>query len=93
MLLFWEDLTKQLKGWGFEINPYDWCAAKKTIEGEQCIVLWHVNDIKVSHKDPKVVNDVMALFSKQYDKEVPLTISQGKVHEYLGMTIARGYDR
>jgi hypothetical protein len=32
-LLFWKRLTEVLKGWGFEINPYDCCVANKIIEG------------------------------------------------------------
>ncbi len=30
-LLFWENLSSQLQEWGFEINPYDFCVANKTI--------------------------------------------------------------
>jgi hypothetical protein len=48
-LLFWRDLTKNLKKWGFKINPYGWCVANKMIGGKQCTVIWHVDDIKVSH--------------------------------------------
>jgi hypothetical protein len=33
-LLFWKDLTKNLKEWGFEINPYGWCCANKMIDGK-----------------------------------------------------------
>ncbi len=32
-LLFWKKLSAQLKEWGFEINPYNWCVANKTING------------------------------------------------------------
>jgi hypothetical protein len=86
-LLFWKNLTASLKEWGFDINPYDWCVANKTINGKQCTVLWHVDDIKVSHEDPKVVDAILALFHERYGQEAPLTITRGKVHEYLGMTI------
>jgi hypothetical protein len=86
-LLFWKDLSKKLTEWGFKINPYDWCVANKTINGKQCTVLWHVDDIKVSHVDASVVSTVLELFKAAYGKEAPLTITRGKVHEYLGMTI------
>jgi hypothetical protein len=33
------------------------------------------------------VTKVLSLFSHEYGKEAPLTITRGKVHEYLGMTI------
>jgi len=31
-LLFWQKLTGTLKGWGFTVNPYDWCVMNKMIE-------------------------------------------------------------
>jgi hypothetical protein len=86
-LLFWKDLSKKLVAWGFKINPYDWCVANKTIQGKQCTILWHVDDIKVSHVESSVVDNMLELFKAEYGKEAPLTITRGKVHEYLGMTI------
>jgi hypothetical protein len=85
--LFWKKLTADLVKWGFVINPYDMCVANKMINGKQCTVVWHVDDVKISHVDPNVVTDVIALFSAEYAKMSPLTISRGKIHEYLGMTL------
>jgi hypothetical protein len=65
-LFFWKDLSKNLKEWGFEINPYDWCVANKTINGKQYTVLWRVDDIKVSHEDLEVVTQVLKLFEDVY---------------------------
>jgi hypothetical protein len=48
-LLFWKLLSSKLVSWGFTINPYDWCVANKMIDGTQCTVLWHVDDMKISH--------------------------------------------
>ena len=50
-LLFWKLLSKKLVEWGFEINPYDCCVANKTVNGKQCTILWHVDDLKISHVD------------------------------------------
>jgi hypothetical protein len=50
-LLFWKLLSSKLTSWGFEINPHDWCVANKMIDGK-CTVLWHVDDLKISHVDP-----------------------------------------
>jgi len=72
---------------GFEVNPYDWCVANKTINGKQCTVLWHVDDIKISHVDKNVVTQVLDLLSGEFGKEAPLTITRGKRHQYLGMQI------
>ena len=86
-LLFWLKLSGDLKEWGFEPNPYDWCVMNKTINGKQCTILWHVDDLKVSHVDPDVVTSVLEQINKEYGKAAPITITRGKVHDYLGMTI------
>jgi len=86
-LLFWRVLSNQLKEWGFEINPYDWCVANETINGKQCTILWHVDDLKISHVNPKVVTEILNKLDATYGKEAPITVQRGKIHEHLGMTI------
>ena len=44
---------------GFEVNPYDPCVANKDINGSQMTVTWHVDDLKVSHKDPGEVTQFL----------------------------------
>ena len=88
LLLFWQKLSKQqLEDWGFKINPYDWCVANKTINGKQCTILWHIDDLKISHVDPAMVSNVITDLQSEFGKEAPLTIRHRKVHDYLGMTI------
>jgi hypothetical protein len=60
-LLFWQDLTSQLEKWGFKLNPYDWCVANKMVNRKQCTILWHVDDLKILHVDPEVVEDILKL--------------------------------
>jgi hypothetical protein len=83
-LLFWKLLTSKLIAWGFEVNPYDWCVANKTINGKQCTIVWHVDDLKISHVDPEVVSDIIKQLEGEFAKEAPLTINRGKSHDYLG---------
>ena len=85
--LFWEKFTATLTTLGFEINPYNGCVANKTINGSQCTLAWHVDDIKASHKDPKVADWIIETLKKEYGNEVPLTVSRGKIHSYLGMQL------
>ena len=47
--LFWRLLLNTLKEWGFKLNEYDQCMANKTINGKQCTIIWHVDDLKISH--------------------------------------------
>ena len=86
--LFWENLTSFLcDDLGFTLNPYDSCVANKIINGKQCTIAWHVDDLKISHIDSEVVGDIIKHFEKKYGKESPLSVTRGRVHEYLGMTI------
>jgi hypothetical protein len=50
-------------------------------------MLWHVDDIKISHEDPEVVSQMIELLKGAYGKEAPLIITRGKIYEYLGITI------
>ena len=59
----------------------------KVVNGSQCTVLWHVDDLKISHVDREVVNSVIDYLSRRYGKEAPLTINRGKIHCYLGMVL------
>ena len=86
-MLFWKNLTNTLQEWGFEINPYDWCVANKTVNGKQITIVWHVDDLKISHVDKDVVTEYITKLQERYGKEAPLTIRRGKIHDYLGMVL------
>ena len=86
-LLFWKLLSSKLVEWGFEINPYDWCVANKMVDGKQCTILWHVDDLKISHVDSDVVTKIISTINQEFGKEAPITVKRGKVHDYLGMTL------
>eukprot|EP00957_Ditylum_brightwellii_P028749 2171510-Ditylum_brightwellii.AAC.1 len=45
---------------------------------------WHVDNMKISHADPKVVDEFIKWLGTKYSK---MQTSGGKVHEYLGMTL------
>jgi hypothetical protein len=59
----------------------------KTIDGEQCTIIWHIDDLKLSHVKQEVLDDVANKLNAKYGKEAPLTMHQGAIHDYLGMTI------
>jgi hypothetical protein len=86
-LLFWKMLSSKLVEWGYEINPYDWCVANKMVDGKQCTILWHVDELKISHVDSNVVTKVISTINEEFGKEAPITVKRGKVHDYLGMTL------
>lgn len=86
--LFYESLCSllidELK---FKKNPYDSCVVNKTSNGKQCTIVFHVDDLKISHKDETVVTSIIKELNDRYGDIMPLSISRGKVHEYLGMTL------
>lgn len=86
-LLFWKDLSAHLAKEGFEPNPYDSCVVNKMVDGKQCTVVWHVDDLKISHVDGRVNEGVLDRLNIRYGKETPLTVTRGDIHDYLGMTI------
>ena len=59
----------------------------KIIDNKQCNILWHINDMKTSHVDPAVISSVLSDIDAEYGKIEKMTITRGKVHKYLGMTI------
>ncbi len=83
-LLFWKNLSSYLVDeLGFTLNKYDKCVANKVINGKQCTIIWHVDDLKMSHVSPQVIEQL----SEKHGKEAPLTVTRGRAHEHLGMTI------
>ena len=49
VLIYYKKLRKELETYGFVINPYDPCVGNKWVKGSQLKIVWHVNDMKVSH--------------------------------------------
>ena len=72
-----------MTGAGFKLNPYDPCVANKVIGGTQMTICWNVDDMKISHVDPKAVEKVVSWLDKLYPG---ITATRGKIHYYLGMT-------
>ena len=85
--LFWLYLSSYLAEHGFVMNPYDVCCMNKEINGKQCTIVWHVDDLKISHVDSEVVTSIIELIEKEFAKHKPLTVQRGLLHDYLGMTI------
>ncbi len=83
-LLFYRKLSGNLVSDGFTINPYDLCVAKKSVNGQQLTVLWHVDDLKISHREATVTTKFIEWLSTKYKG---LTIHRGKTHDYLGMDL------
>jgi hypothetical protein len=67
------------------VNPYNWYVANKIVNGKQLTIVWHVDDLKISHKDSKVVDIMLDKLNNECGKVGKMTIRRGAVHDYLGM--------
>ena len=83
-LLWYELYSTTLKDMGFVLNPYDLCVANSTINGKQCTIVWYVDDNKISHVDPKVVDDIISKLESKFGK---MSQTRGSQHDFLGMTM------
>ncbi len=89
-LLYYKKLVKSLKSKGFKLNPYDPCVANKIVEGRQITVCFYVDDCKLSHEHPKVIDKTIDWLRAEYesifeDGSGAMKVHRGKVHKYLGM--------
>jgi hypothetical protein len=46
-----------------------------------------MDDMKGSHVEQKVLDEITDQPNEKYGQEIPLTVHHDKVHDYLGMTI------
>ena len=90
-LLFYIKLVENLKSIGFQLNPYNPCVANKIVDGAQLTVVWHVDDLKLSHIDGGAVTRMAVWLKNTYehlfkDGYRAMKLNWGMIHEYLGMT-------
>ena len=71
--ILWYNLyVTTLKGMDFELNPYYLCVSNNIINGKQCTIVWYVDDNKISHVDPAVVDTIIQELTKHFG-ELPIT--------------------
>ena len=74
---------------GFKFYPYDPYVANKIIEGEPLSVVFHVDNVKVSHKDKKAVDNFQQWIDFMYgDPHIGRNKSvRVEFNGYLSMTL------
>ena len=83
-LLWYSLYTEVLLKNGFELNPVDRCVANKMIDGKQCTIRWYVNNNFLSHKDTKVVDEIINMVEGYFPG---LSVERGKILNFLGMEL------
>ena len=58
-LLYYKKFVKSLKSKAFKLNPYDGCVANKIVKGKQITICFHVDDCKISHEVPQVIDETI----------------------------------
>jgi hypothetical protein len=88
-LLYYKKFRKDIETIGFEVNPYDICVANRQVNGKQHTVTWHVDDLKSSHKNPKVNDDFEAWCEFKYGSDTVghVKVVRGTIHDYLAMIL------
>ena len=59
----------------------------RIVKGKQLTIFWNVDDQKMLHVDSNIVSSIISDIDAEYGKILKMTITQGKIHKYLGMTI------
>ena len=58
------------------------------IDGTQCTLQYHVDDVILSHLNKEIILKEIERFEIQFrTKTQDITVTKGKVHEYVGMTL------
>jgi hypothetical protein len=91
-LLYYKKFVKSLKSKAFKLNPYDGCVANKIVKGKQITICFHVDDCKISHEVPQVIDETIDWLKAEYesifeDGSGEMKVHRGKVHKYLGMSL------
>ena len=91
-LLYYRMFTNNLTDIGFKIIPYNLCISNKMIDGQQMTICNHVDDCKLIHCRSKVNDRMIKWLRQEYERifedgSGEMTVSRGKVHKYLGMTL------
>ena len=91
-LLYYCKFTKSLASVGFTINPYDPCIANKTVNGPQMTICFHVDGCKLSHHSSRANDNMIDWLHQEYESIIEdgsghMTVSRGRIHKYLEMTL------
>ena len=84
-LLYYRFFSKDMREYGLFINPYKPCVANKWKTKGQFTVVWHVDGMKVSHRNKEEVTKCFEYMKVIYGEKIP--ILRGKKHTYVGMDL------
>ena len=81
-IIWYETFKGCLEGMGFKINHYNPCVANKVIGGNQCTIVWYVDNNTISNMNPNLVDNVIQKIEDKFGK---MTVTRGKDHVFVGI--------
>ena len=85
VLLLYKKFSGYLENIQFKLNTYDPCVTNRINVGKQQTVIFHVEDVRPSHVNPKVYDKFKEWTNHNYGKHGEVKYNRLKLHEYLGM--------
>ena len=87
-ILFCKKLRGVLLDMGFQTNKFDKCTFNKMLNGYQCTIQVHKDNLKLSHVEQSELNKIIDQLNEVLGRDCDnLMASYGKIYKYLGMTI------
>ena len=68
-----------MNDWGFTPNQYNSCVVNKKVDGKQLTMVWHVDDLKVSHEKDDVLDEFIGIMEEEFGQETPLIVMRGPI--------------
>ena len=79
---------------GFKTNGYDECTFNKMIDGYQCTIQVHIDDLKLSFVRQDELDKIIAALNEIFGSDGDLlTALHGRIHEHLVMYIDLSTER
>ena len=72
-IIFYNSLSKHLTDHGFTQNEYDMCTFNKMVNGEQITVQFHVDNLKVSHREQFILDNFLQDLRDEFGQKDGLT--------------------
>lgn len=88
--LFYLHLSKSLLSIGFSKNPYDDCVFNNMVDGYQCTIAAHVDDLLITCVSQNVLEKTISDLKKIYQE---IKFNFGDSHVYLGMNFIFSEDQ
>ena len=78
--LFWEkQQAKLVNDWGFTPNQYDSCIVNKKVNRKQLSVACHVDNLKVSHEEDNILDELIGMMEEEFGQETPFSVTRGPI--------------